>query len=155
MTHDLKSWESTGASVHPIRCLIRDATASRAILSLRWPPVVLLFLAMLAPAGIGTAQSPTAASPAPSPIAAEEQRSDAPSKFDRLVTRIVLESMPHQVIDEDDWGHTKDVWDGVKIWWENGRLETKRRRKNANHGTWKRYEIHLVDPELVGVTYCR
>ena len=73
--------------------------------------------------------------------------SGEPTKFDALVTRIVLENIPHEIVDEDDWGKTDRVWDGVRIWWEGTRLETKRRWKTVNQGTWERYRVRLIDPD--------
>ncbi len=70
-----------------------------------------------------------------------------PSKFDELVTQIVLDNMPHQIVRDKDWGRTRQIWDGVRMRWEGNRLDTRRRWKTVNHGTWKRYEVQLVDPE--------
>lgn len=50
---------------------------------------------------------------------------------------------------EDDrkWGQQKEVWDGVELRREGLRLETKRKKKLVNAGTWTRYSIKIIEPE--------
>ena len=57
--------------------------------------------------------------------------------------------MPHEFSDEKKWGTQKKKWRGIKFRRDSddGRLETKRRYKMVNHGTWKKYSAHLIDPE--------
>jgi hypothetical protein len=80
------------------------------------------------------------------PLAHGEEARE-PTKFDALVTRIVLDNIPHEIVEDDDWGKTDRVWDGVRIWWEGTRLESKRRWKTVNQGTWQWYRVRLIDPE--------
>ena len=65
----------------------------------------------------------------------------------QLLTRIVLDNMPHQYTDEKNWGQTERRWDGIRWRREGLKLETERRWKDVQHGTWKRYTAELVDPE--------
>ncbi len=63
------------------------------------------------------------------------------------LTAMVHDNLPPTYEDDRKWGQQKEVWDGVKLWRENGRFETKRRTKLVNAGTWTRYSIAVVDPE--------
>jgi hypothetical protein len=45
------------------------------------------------------------------------------------------------------WGGTKRVMTGLD-WEQDGlKIETRRRWKDVNHGTWSRYKLKLIDPE--------
>ena len=63
------------------------------------------------------------------------------------LTAMVHDNLPPTYEDDRKWGQQKEVWDGVKLWRENGHFETKRRTKLVNAGTWTRYSIAVVDPE--------
>ncbi|MCA9158804.1 MAG: hypothetical protein KDA72_10780, partial [Planctomycetales bacterium] len=63
------------------------------------------------------------------------------------LTTMVHDNLPPTYEDDRKWGQQKEVWDGVKLWRENGHFETKRRTKLVNTGTWTRYRIAVVDPE--------
>ena len=73
---------------------------------------------------------------------------DAPEWFQQLMQRVVRDNVPDKYVRDKDWGHTARRWDGVKIR-RRGVLDwsTKRRWKEVNHGTWKRYEITQIEPE--------
>ena len=72
---------------------------------------------------------------------------DAPEWVQSMVQRIVRESVPDKYVRDKDWGMTDRRWDGLKVRREGLRISTKRRWKEVNHGTWRRYEISQVDPE--------
>ncbi|MCC7335652.1 MAG: hypothetical protein IT422_11175 [Pirellulaceae bacterium] len=63
------------------------------------------------------------------------------------LTAMVHDNLPPTYEDDRKWGQQKEVWDGVKLWRENGHFETKRRTKLVNTGTWTRYSIAVVDPK--------
>ena len=63
------------------------------------------------------------------------------------LTAMVHDNLPPTYEDERKWGQQKEVWDGVKLWREDGHLETKRRTKLVNAGTWTRYSIAVIEPE--------
>lgn len=63
-----------------------------------------------------------------------------------LLTEVVRAYIPIDYENTKDWGKTKEVTRGIRIRREGLRITTKRRKKPVNHGTWKRYKIHLVDP---------
>ena len=64
-----------------------------------------------------------------------------------LVRLIALQNIPHDYRNEKEWGSTKEVWAGIDFKQDGLRLTTKRRKKTVNHGSWKRYEARLIDPD--------
>lgn len=72
--------------------------------------------------------------------------SDAGAEIDQLLTRLVLDSIPHQFEETKDWGGQTERWDGVKVWREGLKIETKRRKKKVNDGTWKKYSVQFRNP---------
>ena len=73
---------------------------------------------------------------------------DAPEWFQALMQRVVRENVPDKFVREKDWDKTDRRWDGVHLK-RRGLLDwsTKRKWKEVNHGTWKRYENTQIDPE--------
>ncbi|MCH2180942.1 MAG: hypothetical protein MK108_02965 [Mariniblastus sp.] len=69
------------------------------------------------------------------------------TSVDDLLTKIILQQMPLQYTDDRKWGVQEKRWDGIKFRTEGIKLETKRRWKMVNHGTWRKYQAHLVNPE--------
>lgn len=63
------------------------------------------------------------------------------------LTAMVHDNLPPTYEDDRKWGKQKEVWDGLKIWREDGHFETKRRIKLVNAGTWTRYTISVVNPD--------
>ncbi len=82
--------------------------------------------------------APQASAAAPAP----EQRADA---LDALLRKLVLELLPKEYVDDDDWGQTEEFITGLDIERDGLKIETRRRRKQLNHGTWERYEVSLTD----------
>jgi hypothetical protein len=56
--------------------------------------------------------------------------------------------MPHEYTDEKKWGSQKKRWNGIRLRRDDdgGKLETERKYKMVNHGTWKKYSASLIDP---------
>jgi hypothetical protein len=109
----------------------------------------LIALAVLACAVNLPVESPGQVDPVPQAEGGDGElpaEKSGPSDFDDLVTRIVLDNLPHEIVQDKDWGQTRQIWDGVHMRWEGSRLDTRRRWKTVNHGTWKRYEVRLIDP---------
>jgi len=65
----------------------------------------------------------------------------------RLLRTLVLENLPDEYENTKQWGGTKRVWDGLHVSLDGFRVKTKRRWKDAKHGTWKRYRSWLIDPD--------
>lgn len=82
------------------------------------------------------------------PIAvAPQAQSIATPELVAWLTRMIRDNLPETYEDDRKWGKQKEVWDGVKIWREGGRLETKRKTKLVNAGTWTKYRIAIVEPD--------
>jgi len=98
---------------------------------------------------VATTDAPGAATPQPadSSEAEEIENVDAGADIDALITKIVLENIPHDFKEEDDWGMQELRWNGVDIRREGLKLRTHRRKKMVNHGTWKKYQVALLNPE--------
>lgn len=67
--------------------------------------------------------------------------------FQTWVTDLVREQLPEQYEKSKNWGHTKKVFAGWKFEQDGLRLETRRRWKDANDGTWTRYRVTPIDPD--------
>ncbi len=83
----------------------------------------------------------------PTPQDLPETGSIATPQLVAWLTAMIHDNLPPTYEDDRKWGQQKEVWDGVKFWREDGRLETKRRTKLVNAGTWTRYSIAIVEPE--------
>lgn len=73
--------------------------------------------------------------------------SQAPEWFQTMVQHIVRENVPHKYVRDKDWGMTERRWNGIRVRRNGFRISTKRKWKDVNHGTWKRYEITQIDPQ--------
>jgi len=71
----------------------------------------------------------------------------ASPKLIAWLTSLIRESLPPAYEDNKKWGTQKEVWDGVDIWREGKHLETKRRKKLVNSGTWTKYRVEFVEPD--------
>ena len=84
------------------------------------------------------------------PIVTEVPQFDvqqAPEGTRTLLKKIIVDVLPAEYEDADDWGSTKKVWDGLHMRMDGLQLRTKRKWKEANHGTWKKHRVTLVDPD--------
>lgn len=105
-------------------------------------------VANAAPEPLAIPANPLPSPAAPPPAASPIPETFTPSEeFQAWITQLVREHLPDKYEKTKNWGHTTKVWDGVKLRLEDGRLETKRRWKEANDGTWYKYRIDLVQPE--------
>ena len=71
-----------------------------------------------------------------------------PTALNQWLTQLVLKHMPHEYNKDKNWGNQSKRWSGVKFRrdTDDGKLETKRRYKQVNHGTWRKYSAKLADP---------
>jgi hypothetical protein len=91
--------------------------------------------------------SPPPRRPGPPASNREHFLREAPPAVQALLTDVVRENLPHQYQETKNWGNQKEVFRGIKLRREGLRIETKRRKKKVNHGTWHLYRMSLVDPE--------
>ena len=64
-----------------------------------------------------------------------------------LLRQLALAAIPETYENTKHWGQTRRVWVGLHVSLDGLLLKTKRRWKEANHGTWKRYSAWLIDPD--------
>jgi hypothetical protein len=74
------------------------------------------------------------------------QLAELPPAMQSLLTELLIDHLPHQYQDDRHWGKKKRVIDGWELERDGLKIETRRRWKEVNHGTWRRYRIRLVDP---------
>ena len=55
--------------------------------------------------------------------------------------------MPHTFTDKKKWGMQAERFDGFKRERDGLKFKMTRRKKMVNHGTWKKYDVSLRDPE--------
>jgi hypothetical protein len=93
---------------------------------------------------------PAPAPPLPPPPTAAAEPPDAftPSpEFQEWITNIAREHLPHEYEKKKNWGHQAKTFDGLSVRIEDGRLETRRKFKQANDGAWQMYRVTFKDPE--------
>jgi hypothetical protein len=97
------------------------------------------------------ASRPTTPVQQPAPAGNSVDKADdsfTPSpEFQQWITDIVREQLPDNYEKRKNWGHTAKAFDGVSVWIEEGRIETRRKYKEANDGEWQLYRVKLKDPE--------
>jgi len=60
---------------------------------------------------------------------------------------VCLMNMPEDIEDTRRWGQQRQVIDGLDVKLDGLRVDTKRRWKMVNYGTWSRYKIEFVEPQ--------
>lgn len=94
------------------------------------------------------AQSPMPMVTPAAPLASEALDSFTPTgESQALITDIVRDNIPHEYEKSKHWGNTKEVFAGWKVEREGLKIETRRRWKQVNDGTWQRYKISLIEPD--------
>ncbi len=71
----------------------------------------------------------------------------ASPKLISWLTNLIRENLPPAYEDDRKWGHQREVWDGVELRREGMKLETKRKKKLVNSGTWTKYRVEFVEPD--------
>ena len=80
--------------------------------------------------------------------AAEPETGFTPSDdFQAWVTELVREQLPAEYEKSKNWGHTRRVVAGVDFKADGLKIETHRRWKEVNDGTWTRYKVTPLEPE--------
>jgi hypothetical protein len=68
-------------------------------------------------------------------------------EFQTFVTGLAREHIPQAYERKKNWGATTRVLDGVDVDLDGLRLDTKRRWKDAYHGTWQYYKLTQINPD--------
>ncbi len=108
--------------------------------------VSMTLLALTAQLAWGQLVQPATGTTSETSLAPQLASLEASEGFQRLITSIVRENIPHEFEKRDGWGETRERWDGLKIWRDGFQIKTKRRKKEVKHGSWKMYRVQLVDP---------
>ncbi|MEM8732956.1 MAG: hypothetical protein AAGG44_01955 [Planctomycetota bacterium] len=61
--------------------------------------------------------------------------------------KLIRANLPPSYEDDRKWGKQKEVWDGIQFRREGLKVETKRKKKMVNAGTWTKYRVSFVEPE--------
>jgi hypothetical protein len=79
--------------------------------------------------------------------AEENEEGFTPSEsFQTWITEQVREQLPDKYEKSKNWGHTKRVFDGWDFEQDGLKLETRRKWKEVNDGTWTRYRVTPLNP---------
>jgi len=70
-----------------------------------------------------------------------------PPEVQKFINETALASIPRTHEDDRHWNKQKEIKLLPRVRFDNGRLTSKRPRKQVNHGTWHRYRLELIDPE--------
>jgi hypothetical protein len=81
------------------------------------------------------------------PVVAPDSAFVPSEEFQTFVTGLAREHIPQEYERKKNWGATKRVLDGVDVDLDGIRLDTKRRWKDANHGTWQWYKLTQINPD--------
>ena len=108
-----------------------------------WRPVIGVVVLMIASPGY--AQTVAIGPTNPSQIGLGDASSTA--ALNQLITRIVLDNIPHSYNDTKHLGQTAQRFGGVQLRREGWKLETKRKWVTVNQGVWKKSSAQLLNPE--------
>src|SRR5688572_551283 len=79
---------------------------------------------------------------------AEPELGFTPSEsFQAWITDLVRDQLPEQYEKKKNWGKTKRVFAGWDVEADGLKVETRRRWKEANDGTWTSYRVTPIDPD--------
>ena len=98
-------------------------------------------------------KTPVRPKPVASSVKAEVSTDDSPtsvdagSEIDELLTGLVLKHLPHDFAEDKDWGRQAERFDGLKVRRKGLGIRTKRKKKMVNHGSWKKYNVSLLNPK--------
>lgn len=90
-----------------------------------------------------------AASPDVPPLV-EEPATESPDNYsllDRILRNWIISQLPAEYENKKKWDRKERVAVGLKVELDGAQLETRRRYKEVNHGTWTKYKITPIEPE--------
>ncbi len=81
------------------------------------------------------------------PLQADAKPPAAADPLDELIRKLILDVMPREYVDDDEWGGTKLFTTDLHVHREGPKIETRRKREPLNHGNWELYRVTLADAE--------
>lgn len=69
------------------------------------------------------------------------------SGLSELVTSLVQANLPDNYEKKKNWGQTTEIFDHLEVERKGLKIETRRKYKQVNHGTWTMYRVTLPHPE--------
>ncbi len=80
-------------------------------------------------------------------VAPDDPLSQLPAEHfaatEKLLDHLIRRYVPDKHVDSSKWGQTKRMYAGVKLSADQGRIRTKRRYRDVNHGRWRWVEVAL------------
>lgn len=76
------------------------------------------------------------------PLSQQEAR----SALAATVSRLIEDAIPRDYEKKKDWGATTNVAVGVRISGKPFHLHANKRERAVNHGVWKHYKLHMIEP---------
>ncbi len=73
------------------------------------------------------------------------------SGLSELVTSLVKANLPDNYEKQKHWGEQTRIFDGLHLSMDGLRVDTKRKWKMVNHGTWTMYRVTVTDPNQLTV----
>lgn len=71
---------------------------------------------------------------------------DASPEMAGWIRWLILQNLPPNYEDRKKWGKQKKIFDGWDFEREGFKIETRRKYKTVNHGTWTRYYMEWIEP---------
>lgn len=81
------------------------------------------------------------------PVALSASESEVAPPWVDLAQELIREAIPDDYADTKKWGMQREVPVGVKVRVRGLNVRISKREKSVNHGTWRKYQAKLVDPE--------
>jgi hypothetical protein len=88
------------------------------------------------------------------PVAQHNLISSEPKKYPigspemiAWLKQLIRDNLPPTYEDTRKWNLQREVWNGVHVKLDNGKLHTHRKKKLVNAGTWTRYTVNFVEPD--------
>ena len=81
-------------------------------------------------------------------VAAATEPNDASrAALAETLSQLLRDAIPLQYDKQKDWGATKEITVGYRAEGKPFHLHVHRRKKAVDHGVWKHYKLHVVEPD--------
>lgn len=73
---------------------------------------------------------------------------DEPSRaaLAETLSGLLRDAIPLEYDKQQDWGATREITTGYRVEGKPFHMHVHRRKKIVNHGVWKHYKLHVIDP---------